>query len=563
MEAERGEGLEVKVTVQPPELFEDNKLLIEEVASTDAYNLVYRDNEYVIYDSNGKQQKLPEKFPLEILMNVTEIATKLKESNKTFFGHRPNFGYDKDRVFTVEEFFVLYGFRPVLAEMKSFEKYLDLEVVKRSDRHAYTMTDLTTAHAAWYTGKRARAKLSSSADEQWFVLEREGIIYTYHTTDDGGRALEPSHWQLVRFDSNKINQQVLSQYPWLREYAKIDKGRPIEGTKVAVSCERGILNAVNIEKNQRIFSDAAVGFVVDPNNPRIIHYLTNENEIKTIHADKLDLSQTESDIRKLPFTTAVKEFRLDRRGNFFLIITEENGKNRLKILEKDTLRVTAEVPEANEKLDIDSVGNIYFLDHEKRLRMANTNFSTFQKGGLEAARDAKKNRLLALQERLAKGLTLPAAGARAKGEQSEDEILRALGIKLEETFKSLIDKTASVADIDELRGQIEVMKQDAEWSEHPEVFVTVEDRLAAKESDMKTVQLRTDIHDFGEFLNGVHSLEDLIELERKFAVVQKNRRVVTIPDRALRKTIDDEIKSLDVKRVEVLQSQRTELEKGV
>ena len=204
--------------------------------------------------------------------------------------------------------------------------------------------------------------------------------------------------------------------------------------------------------------------------------------MKIVQGDKLNLAMTEVETRALPFTGEVKELKFDPKGNFFLIVTDAgDGKNKLVILEKDTLRLCAEVPDVSGGIDVDNVGNIYFVDHERHLRMANTNFGTFDKGGLEKARLARVERLRALKERLAGGLALPDVGrATAPQDESEDSLLRELTKKLNTLLDPMIVSAASIADIDELSGRIAALKQSDDWREHPEAFAAVEQKIAAK-----------------------------------------------------------------------------------
>ena len=546
-------AVEVKVSLQPPELFEKNDVPITETASTDAYSLVLAEVDgvgtYRLYDATGKLLAMPDNCPMYVTGNF--LAQCLSNHyNKKWLGHLVDGVNYSDVVIKIDDVLKENNITDFSADhLRRWGQHIVKKYPPRADPDAYNYEELR-AGKVWL---ELPAKLSSSFDGKWLVFQRGGTVNAYQTVDAGGNTLTPDKWQLHHFNLQKVTDKQLAEFPWLREYLVTDRGMPIEGTTVAISCERGILNAIDTKKNQRVFSDAAVGFVADPNAHNVIYYLTKDNEIKKIEADKLNLAQTHVEARKLPFAGAVTEIKLDARGNFFLIITEaEGGKNKLVVVEKDTLRVAAEVPEAGDKLDVDNVGNIYFLDQQKRLRLANTNFSTFEKGGLDAARQVKLETLRKLRERIAQGLTLPSGKPVPRAEETEEGLLGELGRKLQEQLGPRINEAKSLADVDELSGQIAALKGTEGFAAYPQVFSSVEEKLAGKESEIRSAQLRIDIEDYEQFIGAVATLSDVLEVEKKFALLQKLRRAVSIPDAKMRKEIDARIKGLDERRAHVL-----------
>lgn len=551
------ERLDVKVVVQPPEVFEDNTGKVLKVASTNNYSVVYRasntGHEYVIYDESGKKVKGTDKIPA-LVIDGPKLGSILARtgSGMRIIDSGDYYGYTKPKDLLVS----LNLPSSLEQELSAKLKTLFPQNNVLYDSHLRETRQVIIS---------PESEIMSTGDKSRIVFRVDKTLYAYQTVNDQGRVLNPSEWLLTKVpDNSKIDADELKQSPYLREFMETQKGRPLEGLNVAIDNERGILNVIDTEKNIRIFSDASAGYAVDPNDKKTIYYLDPSNrELKSFQADQASLTQTQVETRQLPFQGTVLDLKFDPQGNFFLINVDEGGNRRLLIIEKDTLTTAAAIDGVEGHVDVDNLGNIYFVDKQKQLRLANTNFMTFPKGGLEQARKERRERLIKLRERFA-NIDLNAAGhgqtqTLSPDQMSEEQIIRTLGQQLRERFEPELAKANTIEDLDRLAINLEALKTDPELSPHPEIFLGLEDQIQKKINGLKADDFSRQIEEFKNLLEATGNARQALELDAKFTTLMQSRRGVLLTDPAQRKVIDIQLRALEAQKQQKIDQYANEI----
>lgn len=530
-------SLDFRVTLQPPEVFDDNHDFMAAV-TTDHFTVALRGeansfSDYVIFDSHGKRVTSPQ-MVTTFLIKYRDVARLLTQTNKNYLLFSGQLASDDLHVNTAT---------PVLARNHQLPTSLidsGLQGTKPNSSERYLGKDYFHNMG----GKIIAAKLPElhvSPGEIIVLYNRElrTLVY-FKTVSETGQSLSPAHWQKIVID---LDQPVKPGEPeWVNQYREENLGTIEKDLGLSIRCERKILSISDLQ-GKRLFSDAAVSYKIDPNDRKLIYYFPPAgDEVKIIRADQLQLAQTPVESKKLPFgNTSVKEVVFDPRGNFIFLL---GNANKLYVVAKDTLEPIEIIPNVTSSINIDSTGSITFIDDQNRIRVAHTNLTSFPSGGLAKIRGLDRAKLAELQERLSQGLALPedveaTAGSEA---QSDGQIIEAAAAQVESYLRPHFDAADTLADLDRLRAQVGKLKADPNWATWPEVFNNVDGLLAAKESGIRTADLRRQISELKEALATQDiTIPELMDAERQFEQLQSTRQQVRIPEIATRRAIDSQI----------------------
>lgn len=557
------DAVEIKITVQPPEVFEGNEnAQTFDVAVTDKFVLAYQQRDglfqYVLYDATGKPVKNdfsrnPIFKPWQIANAVSNAVQRKSGNSQSWRNIFPttsayNSTSDNPKIPTI----VLNLF-PSLSESEQQSVIKRFDARFKNDSY-YVATTSTTDRAALL--HYPRMNISADSSRKFFVICDNESAIGYPTEEVGGVAIDPEKLdgKSVQFPLNTDPRTIDESRSWQKEFIRSTRGKPILGTEVAADCERGVLNIVNLKTGDRLFSDSAVGFAVDVTQQGVLYYLDQgTNQVCKMDAKKLQRGVA-PDVERfpLPFKGTVKDFTFDQNGNFFLVLVEEAGKGVLKILEKDTMRVAFELAGVKSTMDLDSVGNLYFIDDKDRLRLANTNFAEYPKGGLEGARAKKTEKLKALRERLEKGVDM----TKAPAADDEELLLNELRDKLDTVFGSLMDTATTTDALDAISARIDAMSKEDEWKTHPAVFDRVRERLVARDSEIKRQRLDLLATEAEGLLETIEGPDGLIDLDRVISELRAVRRTAPLRDQKVRRAFDERMKKIETRQGEIVLRER-------
>lgn len=547
------EKVEVRVAVQPPDFFEQNKPY-DAIVATENFvvgrapfpeSLQYAD--YDVFNSTGKRVKVAKLPPFTLSSSSFIPWIDQIRSNYGYVYTTPGGQNSLERL-VVEGMKLDTSFglgKRIFDQLIALADTagagtVDAERVKRQFRKNEALVGLSDA------------ALSVDQSGRWLTFQHGKKLVVFETQNEEGGVLPPEKWQCYQYATHEIDDAQLKERPWLRLYAEAGRGIQLEGIPAAVECARGVVNIISTDTGKRLFSDQALSMVIDPNESQQIHYLSSSGEIKSINVQESLSGNIQVETRSLPVLGAVKEMTMDHRGNFFLVVVEADGQSTLAILEKDTLAMAGLVPDVSSNIHVDRSGGIYYLDQQHRLRLANTNLATFERGGLEKAREAKRQALLAKQQRLSQGIELPEVGIRPLDSFiTEDDIVSDLGKQLEAKVLPLLEGVSDLAELDELRGRVAALKQDPEWVEHPEIFLGVEAALDTLESKLKVVDFERELITALEAAEDADGIRGLVALEQQVNTLRQLRRGFGIANRADRERIDGALNGLSAKLIDL------------
>lgn len=539
--------LAVTVAVQPPELFVNNSGKVLDLACTDNYAVVMRQGkkgiEYLVYNEAGQV--------------VTPTARNFPWTNPTFNAlaehcASENITYIK---LTGNNHHAATSLDDI-AKKLNWTKELTAEV-ETNLRECFSsalvyVQNLQNNDQVLFV---AETDIKGDASRKSIVFQRGKALAVYVTHGENG-VLHPNDWALVKVqDNSKISAAQLKKYPFLREFLNTQKGRLIGDSDLTIDNDRGILNVINTTQNQRVYSDSSVGYALDPADQRTVYYYNPQSsELKSFDATKASLTQTPVRAVKLPFTGAVKDFKLDPQGNFVLMIVEKDGKSELKVLEKDTLAVAASVPDITGPLECDNLGNIYFVDGNKRLRLAQTNFMTFPKGGIEGMRTERRAELLRLAEAIEK-IELPEDGELGladlpKGQLDEERIKRELSRQIDDRFGSMVADAETVDALDSLARRLGKLRDGEEFGGHPEIFDGVYTLIEERERSIKLEALKKGLDGFERSVEAAESVAEVLALDPELIELNRLRREVVIKDPTERKAVDQQLREFERRKTE-------------
>ena len=560
--ASMSEEVQVSIDVQPPGVFENNNNEVKQVATTDSYTIVARQSEhghplYQIYDESGSLVKSNKKIPA-FIATARELGKTLENLRYSRVASRR-----QDYRHSFEQLAERAGYKGCGAEL---EVNLTTSGSRRSEYHYNDLNQLGNVPLI-----SPPSIVKSDYTKSHVVFQRGKKLYVYLTEDSDGKVLHPNEWNLIHIEDNsQIDPALLAKHPFLREFIDTQKGRPIGETSFVIDNERGILNLIDSDQNQRIYCAAASGYAVDPTDNDSIYYITPDGtEIKTFKASEASLSQTEVETHSISINGEPEDLRFDPNGNFLIVRVKEGEASKLVVYTKDTFEVAAELTGVGGDFDIDNTGNLYFVDTDGKLRFASTNFMTFQKGGLESARETRRQELLELQKTI-EALDLDAVSVnedKISESASEGEILRALGEKLDSQFTPALSAASTLDAVREIAAKIEALKDQEEFDGHRQVFRPFEDKLVERVRCLKADKLVAAMDAFEGVLQATTGIQETLALENDFGELLTLRRDVAITDPERRREIDTRLKKFEEERTQKLSTSqakiREDLEAGL
>lgn len=538
-------SVEVVVTLQPAELFVGNDGKVLDLACTDNYALVFRERNgkhgYVVYNEAGQiVTPTGDAFP-KFSLTRHSLAQALKAAN--FQGVAVDSRYNAHGNLIARD---TLAKRLNIPQARHGEFF---EALAAIDPNVFYTTALADDQRKVFD---LESDIKSDSTRNKLVFQRGNVLNIYLTHDEEGRVLHPEEWRLVAVkDNGKITATQLKNHPFLREFRDTQKGRLIGDTTLAVDNDRGILNVIDTEKNVRVYSDSSVGYALDPSDKKTIYYYNAQSrELKTFDVTQASLAQTPVTATKLQLKGTVKDFKLDPQGNFLLMIVEdESKKSSLHVLEKDTLALAATIPDIMGPIEMDNLGNIYFVDGNRKLRLAQTNFMTFPKGGIEQVRNERRERLLRLSGSI-ETLNLPPDERPKLAELpadllDEERITRELRGQLRDRFTPMIEEVSTLDEVESLGRRISKVRSGDDFKQHPELFDEVEKLLERKESELRVADLRGKLEAYRGSVDAAHTIQEIIALDGDFVEISRSRRELVIKDPATRRAVDEQIRELD------------------
>lgn len=550
-------AVDVKISVQPVDFYKENAAWSAlEVGVTDSYVLVYQEHdeakwhEYRVYDASGKSI---------CTLHPSFVITGKDIAEKTSKSHIKASNVQSSSFDTV----------CITDIAKHFPSYLQTEIVGRFDKALKSDANFGEKynllnHDKYKQSTMAilRGSIGTSSDGNKIVLTFWDSLYWIPTIDSDGIVIE---YNKLRLNSlPKDPEATLLINPWLKEHVG-SGGQHIPDTDLNVRLENLQLIMSHEHKATKIFTDAACDYALDPLDGSAVYYaVPNSHEIRILRAKNITETHITVDPIQLPIQGSIKELNFDPNGNFFLVTCEEEGREKLVVLERDTLERVSELPDVREKVRLDSVGNLYFIDTNGKLRLANSNFLTFERGGLQKQREVKRKKLTDLQKRLAQGgIKLPddvAVQAVDPARLEEEHVVRSLSRQLDLLFAPHIGRASSLADIDKLHDKMDALRLSDDFKDYPAVFAPVEEALKQKGIDFKVSDLTAQLELCTGKLADLASIHDMIDSENLLASIRRSRRDIVGLDPERRSAIDTTIRDLEVRMAEKRSTYHEQLE---
>ena len=427
--------------------------------------------------------------------------------------------------------------------------------------------------------KPFRVKTTPKGD--WFILRYGEETLIFVVRKDNKNQL-PQEWipysyknkeSLKKANQKKDGEKVFAE---LDEYFVYDdKSRIVsEANMVATFSEKEILTFVDKETRTNYFRAGARDFDLDPADGKTVHFIKSEgkNIFGTIDATQAKSKQWDLHEREAAHIPGkIQEMKFDPNGNFIVIIQElpsqekdaGAAKKKISILEKDTLEIVKEYDNINAHLEVDPTGTIYYEDMNHQLRAITTNFLSFPKGGLETIKQKRVEKLKALQEKIG-GLTIEEIKAKknkivAPSELREDIVKEQLRQKVSELFAEEIGRADNLEKVGEIQDKINVLKNDPDFLQYPEVFFDIENKAREQSNAIKTSALESIIKQIGESSQNIENFEDALSFESELNEMLKIRGSTSIASPEKRKEIDKVIKELEKKAEEAITKYQGEL----
>ena len=173
-------------------------------------------------------------------------------------------------------------------------------------------------------------------------------------------------------------------------------------------------------------------------------------------------------------------------GQVIFVTGVEDGKSKLFAFDKDSLELIGEVVGVQGAISSDELGNIYFVDDNKTLRVVSSNIGAL--GGKKIV-GRSSQRLAALQGAAAAldrfELPTELSDEVATGAHSEEmHVLRDVQAGLLAKVAPEIEKCTSLADIGKLQGRIERLRVKGEFVQIPAAFELVDIRIADRKESL-------------------------------------------------------------------------------
>jgi hypothetical protein len=349
--------------------------------------------------------------------------------------------------------------------------------------------------------------------------------------------------------SSTVKDQVedfsdpLRHFPWLTKYCGPNAGEKIGNN--TVSCKAGTITIFDTSSKQPLFSDSAVGYSMDAANPNILYYVGLNGELKKIEIDKIGAS-TPVEAKPLPVTGAMKEFTMDARGNFFLVLVGE----QLFIIEKTTLKVAQKIENVRGNIHSDASGKIFFVDTDNRLRVANTTFAIFEKGGVDRAREAARAKLEKTMATLDQGLQISGLAGNPKA-LSRESVLARLKREMEGAFGPLLDRAKTSEEVETIAARLTEFKEGDQFKDFPEAFILLDNKVVEKGSALKSSEFAAEIAGAENTLRGIDTAQAAMRIDAMINPLTQKRTSLSILDLPQRRAIDESLAKLKEKAGEV------------
>ncbi len=337
--------------------------------------------------------------------------------------------------------------------VERFPEYLRAEIISRYDKsfgnasETY-ITNFTDDQKKTYLAN-PRARLSRNVTGSNVLAEYNGKTYSMQLRSPAGELIEKDN---LGFADKELDGRILKSHT----------DTHIPDTDLSIHSERGVIQIVHEHKDSMLHNDACADFAVDPLNSKRVYYaVPGTNELRVIDTSSITESHVPVTSIKLPIPGEIKEFNIDPNGNFFLVLMKQPDGTALHILERDKLVTVKTVSDVKENIQLDSIGTVYFIDVNGTLRVAHTNFLSYEKGGLQKALESRRQKLLDLQAKVGKGIVLPDVQNidHINPIHTEEEYLVSkIASEIDALFDPLIAGATTLADVDKQSDQIMTLK---------------------------------------------------------------------------------------------------------
>ena len=442
------QSVDVTITLESPDFFANlDTCTTSEYVATDSVIIAYSkevDGEggrhfYQLFEQNGKRIK---GIWVPFSLTLRDVISRL--GNVCVTGSQVDTGRSGD-------------YRKIDAIVQAFPEYLRPEIVSRFDATFGATTsvywnNLTEGQKKTYLAN-PRARLARSVDGASVLVEYNDKTYSMPLRTDAGASIDSDKLGFVvqEVDKNTLKAQTNTHIP---------------DTDLSIHSERGVIQIVHEHKDSMLHNDACADFAVDPLNSKRVYYaVPGTNELRVIDTSSITESHVPVTPIKLPIQGEIKEFNIDPNGNFFLVLMKQPDGTVLHILERDKLTTVKIVSDVKENIQLDSIGTVYFIDTNNRLRAAHTNFLSYEKGGLQKAYEDRRKKLLDLQAKIKKGILLPDVAASDHidpAHAQEDSLVVKIASEIDALFDPLIAGAQTLADVDKQSDQVAALKVSAE-----------------------------------------------------------------------------------------------------
>lgn len=361
---------------------------------------------------------------------------------------------------------------------------------------------------------------------------------------------EPRNWTHAEFTHEEF-RSALQKYPFLAELIPSADGRLLPNGNHSATCFNGILTIAEQKNLQKVHSDYCNGYAVDPSDENKIMYVNpTARTMVTIDLAKTTPTAPGIKSRPLSFEGNVTDIKFDDAGNFIFcaVVGETPDSSRMIVLDKNTGAVCAEVPGVNGPITVDAIGNIYFIDHDSRLRCVGSNVATMPVGGIEAfEREARARAFARLQS--VNDLTLPELpeSESVSTSHSTEQLDEALAEKLREKFNNSIAQIADFDALERFEAKITILRHEDTFATTPHAFDLVQRDINEKRRGLKLAQLTNKIEEVvleTQQLGQALTFVDLERIDRRISELRKLRADLLISDPDTKTKVDQDLESL-------------------
>ncbi len=558
----------LKVSVQPTEFFQQGEDTVQRILPLGRYLLAETKSadgiRMKIYDQTGNEVKSAVAVPgSEIsLSDIVKACNEIQQGGKLSL----NSG---DRLASVDIGRVAQRLglsandtRALAASLKEF-----IEKTQRSMGASGLNGDAIPTDWLARQNFRFRPEYRYSFDQanKTLICQSGGYIRVVNLGDGKGAYSQPSRWAVEDIaDGTPTSAQILKQLPSLRQLGKVDGLIPLND-QFGYSFENGLLKVKNTQTGQLVFSDAANAIRVDSKNPTTIHFVNRAGDsLCTFDAAAASGLTTKVSRVASPISGVIDKVDFDHNGNFAILHTEESGKGRIILADRETLEPIGEIHDARSEFALDADSNVIYIDSAGKLRLAQTNMAAFVAGDLTAQRQRAAEEMVNLVSSV-EHFTLPSIPRTTQAAPTLANGIRVMVEKTQETLVKKISPSIMLADsltkLAEIGAQIEQAKKSDKFANCPEAFEGVDRILRTRIDQVRVKSLRQTLKAFKDELSEIDTPTELVRLDWRHAEIQKQRREMVISDPAERSRVETEMKEV-AREVELKHSiLRTELAK--